>query len=57
MAQYVRSVREVLPYLEDMRALLMEGSMAEQKSFIKSFVREIVVEGRNAFVRYALPVP
>ena len=30
-------------YVEDLRALLQEGSLAEQKAFIRKFVQEIVV--------------
>ena len=47
---------EVLKYVDDMRALFEEG-FAEKKAFIRTFVKEIVVEGGEAVVRYTLPMP
>ena len=37
-------MRTVTRYVEDLRNVLNEGSLAERRSFIKSFVREAVVK-------------
>jgi len=50
-------VREIVKYVDDMRALLQEGSLAEQKTFIRSFVKEIIVGGNEAVLRYTMPMP
>ena len=47
---------EVVKYVDDMRALF-EDSFAEQKALIRTFVKEIVVEGGEAVVRYTVPLP
>lgn len=44
-------------YVNELRSLLQESSLAEQKAFIKSFVWEIVVHGQEAVLRYTLPLP
>ncbi len=35
-------------YVNDLRNLLSESSIAERKSFIKSFVKEVIVTGDKA---------
>ena len=44
-------------YAEDLQAVLCEGSLAERKTFIKSFVKEVVVTSDEAVIRYAMPSP
>lgn len=44
-------------YAEDLWVLLMEGSVPERRAFIQSFVREVVVEGKEAVLRYTVPLP
>jgi site-specific DNA recombinase len=46
----------VTRYVEDLRKLLDESGIAERKSFIKSFVKEIVVTGDNVLLRYKIPM-
>ena len=53
----VRDVSGIVKYVEDMRMLLQESSLSEQKAFIRSFVKEIVVKGKEALLRYSLPLP
>ena len=48
-------LRAVTAYVNDLRAVLTEGSLGEQKGFIKSFVREIVVSPTHALLRYTAP--
>jgi hypothetical protein len=43
-------------YVADLRALLVEGSIFERKSFIKSFVREIIVKDKQVTVIYMYPM-
>ena len=53
----IQDISKVMKYVEDMRSLLMNSSLVERKAFIKSFVKEIVVSGREAVLRYTLPLP
>ena len=50
------SVREVRKHVGELRRLLQQSELAERKAFIKSFVREIVVRGNQAELRYVLPL-
>lgn len=43
-------------YVEDLGNLLLSGTFTEQKSFIKSFVRKIVVENGRVNILYTYPV-
>ncbi|MDP3063153.1 MAG: recombinase family protein [Chloroflexota bacterium] len=47
---------DVVKYVDDMRTLLQESGLVERKAFIRSFVQEIVVKGKEAVVRYTLPL-
>ena len=44
-------------YVPDMRAILQEGTIAEQKAFVTKFVKEIVVKGQEFAIRYTIPMP
>ena len=44
-------------YAEDLQAVLSEGSLTERKTFIKSFVKEVIVAPDEAVIRYAMPLP
>ncbi len=46
----------VTRYVNDLRNLLNESSIAERKSFIKSFVKEIVVTADKAELKYTIPL-
>jgi site-specific DNA recombinase len=43
-------------YVEDLHELLKEGSLAERRSFIRSFVKEIRVTGNEAVLSYSIPL-
>ena len=43
--------------VDDLRNLLEESSIAERKSFIRSFVREIKVTGDEVLLTYTMPLP
>lgn len=46
----------VKSYGEDLRNLLEDSSLAERKSFIKSFVREVRVTGTEVLLSYNIPL-
>ena len=43
--------------VDDLRNLLDESSIAERKSFIRSFVKEIKVTGDEVLLTYTMPLP
>ena len=43
-------------YVEDLHDLLKEGSLAERRAFIRSFVREVEVTGDEAILTYSMPL-
>lgn len=55
--QELVSAAELGDYTEDMRRLLDQGTLAERKSFMWTFVREITVKDGQAVIKFALPVP
>ena len=55
--QELLNLKAVTGYVEDLRSLLNEASLAERKSFIKSFVKEIRVAKDHALLRYTIPLP
>jgi len=46
----------VASYVEDLRNLLDKSCIAEKKSFIKSFVKEVKVSGSEVTINYTMPV-
>ena len=44
-------------YVTDMQETLKEGSLAERRAFIRSFIQEIRVKGKQAVLSYSMPVP
>lgn len=48
--------RQLRAYVEDLRNLLAEGSIFEQKSFLESFIRRITVDGNSVVVTYTYPI-
>ncbi len=50
-------LKTVAAYADDLRAVLNEGTLAEQKGFVRSFVQEITVRGDEATIRYTIPLP
>ena len=47
----------VTGYVADLRNLLSESPLAERKSFIKSFVKEVKVIGTEVLLTYTVPMP
>ena len=50
-------VETITAYAEDLSEYLKESELTERRAFIKSFVKEIVVQPGNALVRYTIPMP
>jgi len=47
---------ETIPeYVLDLRSLLSRGSLTERKAFIKSFVKEVQVTGKQVVLSYSIP--
>ncbi len=42
--------------VSDLRDLLTEGSLAERKSFVRSFVKEVKVTGEEVLLTYTIPM-
>ena len=47
----------MVKYVEDLRNLLSHSSLAEQKAFIRSFVKEVTVVNNEAMLKYTIPLP
>ena len=47
----------VANYMDDLRNLLNESSLAERKAFIRSFIREVKVTGDEVLLTYTMPLP
>ena len=43
-------------YVDDLHDLLKEGSLAERRIFIRSFVEEVRVTGDEAVLSYSVPI-
>ena len=50
-------MKTVASYVADLRNLLSESPLAERKSFIKSFVKEVKVIGTEVRLIYTIPMP
>ena len=49
-------IEHITGYVEDLNALLKEGSLAERRAFIRSFIKEIRVTGEEAVLHYSMPI-
>jgi len=47
----------VARYVDDLRGLLSQGSLSEQKAFIRNFVKEVRVTGKEVLIIYTIPLP
>ena len=47
----------VRSYVEDLREVLAGSPLAEQKAFIRSFVKEVKVTGKEVLLTYTVPLP
>ena len=50
-------VNTIAAYAQDMSEFLKESELTERRSFIETFVKEIVVMPGDALVRYTIPMP
>ncbi|MYC37407.1 MAG: recombinase family protein [Chloroflexi bacterium] len=50
-------VNTIAAYAQDMSEFLEESELTERRSFIESFVKEIVVVPGDALMRYTVPMP
>lgn len=50
------SEEEILPYLDDLRSTLELGTIAERKSFIRSFIKKITVDYPTVTIEYTIPI-
>ena len=50
-------VNAITAYAKEMRDFLDESEPTERRTFIKSFVKEIVVAPGDALLRYTIPMP
>jgi chromosome segregation ATPase len=44
-------------YVDDLRNLLIYSSLAEQRTFIRSFVKDVKVTGKEVLLTYTMPLP
>ena len=49
-------IKTITTYVEDLRNLLSDSSLAEKKSFIKNFIKEIKATGKETTISYSMPV-
>ena len=43
-------------YVDDLHNLLKEGTLAERRAFIRSFIKEVKVTGNEAVLTYTIPI-
>ena len=46
----------VVSHIADLKSLLKSGSILEQRSFIKAFIKRITVDWPNIKIDYSLPI-
>ena len=54
---HVLDMNSIKDYVDDLKVLLGEADNAERKTFLRSFVKRIVVDSDRVTVEYKLPVP
>ena len=54
---YLDDVSTISAYAKDMKDFLEESELTERRSFIESFVKEIMVVPGDALIRYTVPMP
>jgi site-specific DNA recombinase len=50
-------LKTVTECVDDMRSLLEENTLAERKTFIRSFVKEVKLTGDEVLLTYTMPLP
>ena len=51
------SLEVVTRYVEDLRKLFSQSPLTERKAFVKSFVKEVLVTGKEVVLTYTIPLP
>ena len=54
---HLDNVKTISAYAKDMKDFLQESELTERRSFIESFVKEIIVIPGDALIRYTVPMP
>ena len=54
---HLDDVKTISAYAKDMKDFLQESELTERRSFIESFVKEIIVIPGDAVIRYTVPMP
>jgi hypothetical protein len=49
-------IGDVKAHVADLRGLLSEGAIMEQRSFLRSFIKRIVVDPPNITIEYTVPL-
>jgi hypothetical protein len=50
-------VETVKAYAQDLRNLLEEADFIQSKTFLRSFVKKVIINGDKAKIQYRLPMP
>ena len=50
-------VEAIKSYAQDLRGLLEEGDFTQSKTFLRSFIKKIIVDGDKVKIEYRLPMP
>ena len=53
---HLDDVKTISAYAKDMKDFLQESELTERRSFIESFVKEIIVIPGDALIRYTIPI-
>ena len=53
----LEQVETIAAYAQDMSRFLKKSGLTERRTFIESFVKEIIVTPDNALMRYTVPMP
>lgn len=48
---------EMRPYVEDLRETLLQGTIADRRAFMRTFIKRIEVDYPEATIEYTLPMP
>ena len=54
---HLDDVKTISAYAKDIKDFLQESELTERRSFIESFVKEIIVIPGDALIRYTIPMP
>ena len=53
----VLELADIKAHVADLRALLAQGSIVQQKSFLRSFIKRIEVDLPDVAIEYSIPLP